>query len=104
MPYAIPGVVLAVAMILLFLKPLPLVGLALYNTIWILLLAYLARFLVLGLRPIVGGYLQLDRTLEEAAQAAGAGFLTRLRTILLPCSARRRRRAASSSSSPPSTN
>ncbi len=84
MPYAIPGVVLAVAMILLFLKPLPILGISLYNTIWILLLAYLARFLVLGLRPIVGGYLQLDRALEEAAQAAGAGFLTRLRTILLP--------------------
>ncbi len=84
MPYAIPGVVLAVALILLFLKPLPVIGLALYNTVWILLVAYLARFLVLGLRPIVGGYLQLDRALEEAAQAAGAGFLRRLRTILLP--------------------
>jgi len=84
LPYAIPGVVLAVACILLFLKPLPLVGATIYNTIWILLVAYLARFLVLGLRPIVGGYLQLDRALEEAAQAAGAGFLHRLRTIFLP--------------------
>jgi iron(III) transport system permease protein len=84
LPYALPGVVLAVACILLFLKPLPLIGLAIYNTIWILLIAYCARFLVLALRPIVGAYRQLDRSLEEAAQAAGASFSRRLVSILLP--------------------
>jgi iron(III) transport system permease protein len=84
LPYALPGVVLSVACILLFLKPLPLLGVSLYGTVWILLVAYLARFLVLGLRPVVSGYLQLDRSLEEAGQAAGASFLTRLRTIIAP--------------------
>src|SRR6478672_1955697 len=72
MPYALPGVVLAIAAILVFLKPLPVLGLTLYNTVWIILFGYLARFLVLGLRPVIGGYYQLDRTLEEAAQIAGA--------------------------------
>jgi iron(III) transport system permease protein len=84
LPYALPGVVLAIAAILLFLKPLPLVGVTLYNTVWILLFCYLARFLVLGLRPVVSGYYQLDRTLEEAAQVAGARLLRRIRTIILP--------------------
>ena len=84
MPYALPGVVLAIAAILVFLKPLPLLGISLYNTIWIILFCYIARFLVLGLRPIVSGYYQLDRTLEEAAQVAGARLLRRLRTIILP--------------------
>lgn len=84
LPYAVPGVVLAIASILLFLKPLPLLGWSLYNTIWIIVFAYLARFLVLGLRPIVSGYLQLDRTLEEAAQIAGAGLPRRLVTIIFP--------------------
>ena len=83
-PYAVPGVVLAIAAILLFLKPLPLVGVSLYNTVWIILFCYLARFLVLGLRPIVNGYHQLDRTLEEAAQIAGARLPRRLATIILP--------------------
>jgi iron(III) transport system permease protein len=83
-PYAVPGVVLAIAAILLFLKPVPLVGISLYNTIWIILFCYLARFLVLGLRPIVSGYHQLDRTLEEAAQIAGARLIRRLATIILP--------------------
>jgi iron(III) transport system permease protein len=84
MPYALPGVVLAIAAILVFLKPLPVLGLSLYNTVWIILFCYLARFLVLGLRPIVSGYHQLDRTLEEAAQIAGARLLRRLTTIILP--------------------
>ena len=84
LPYALPGVVLAIAAILLFLKPVPVLGITLYNTVWILLFCYLARFLVLGLRPVVSGYYQLDRTLEEAAQIAGARLLRRLRTILLP--------------------
>jgi len=83
-PYALPGVVLAIAAILLFLKPLPLIGLSLYNTIWIILFCYLARFLVLGLRPIVNGYHQLDPMLEEAAQIVGARLLRRLWTIILP--------------------
>ena len=78
MPYALPGVVLAIAAILLFLKPLPVLGISLYNTIWIILFCYLARFLVLGLRPVISGYYQLDRTLEEAAQIAGARLLRRL--------------------------
>ena len=83
-PYAVPGVVLAIAAILLFLKPLPIVGVTLYNTVWIILFCYLARFLVLGLRPVVAGYHQLDRTLEEASQIAGARLPRRLRTVIVP--------------------
>jgi len=39
---------------------------------------------VLGLRPIVSGYHQLDRTLDEAAQIAGARLGRRLATIIVP--------------------
>lgn len=84
MPYALPGVVLAIAAILLFLKPLPVIGISLYNTVWIILFCYLGRFLVLGLRPVMSGYHQIDRTLEEASQIVGARLLRRLRTIILP--------------------
>ena len=83
-PYALPGVVLAIAAILVFLKPLPIVHVSLYNTVWIILFCYLARFLVLGLRPVIGGYYQIDRTLEEASQIAGARLARRLVTIVVP--------------------
>ncbi len=68
LPYALPGVVMAIASLLLFLKPLPLLGFHIYNTIWIILYAYLARFFVLALRPTVSGLHQIDRSLEEAAR------------------------------------
>ncbi len=84
LPYALPGVVLAIASLLLFLKPLPIVGLHIYNTIWIILYAYLARFLVLALRPTISGLHQIDRSLEEAAQVAGARLTYRMRTIVFP--------------------
>jgi len=84
MPYALPGVVLAIACLLMFLKPLPVVGVSLYNTLWIILFAYLARFFVLALRPTVAGLHQIDRALEEAARIAGAGLFYRLRTIIFP--------------------
>ena len=82
--YVLPGIVLGVAMILFFLKPLPLVGVSIYGTVWIILVAYLSNFLALALRPLLGGFTQIDRSLEDAARIAGAGFLQRMRDIVMP--------------------
>ncbi len=87
LPYALPGVVLALSTILVFLRPLPLVGVSLYGTLWIILAAYLARFLVLALRTTVAGYRQIHGSLEEAAAIAGAGLWRRIATVILPLAA-----------------
>ena len=83
-PYAVPGIVLAIAEILVFLKPLPVIGVSLYGTAWILLVAYVARFLTLALRPLAAAMKQMDPTLEEAARLAGATGPRRLVSIVLP--------------------
>ncbi|MBT9370953.1 iron ABC transporter permease [Rhizobium sp. CSW-27] len=83
-PYALPGIVLAVACILLFAAPLPVFGVSIYGTIWILLFAYFSSFLAVSLRPIASAFRQLDPSLEEAARLAGAGFARRMRDILVP--------------------
>ncbi|WP_256331027.1 iron ABC transporter permease [Pelistega sp. MC2] len=83
-PYALPGVVLSIACILIFVKPLPIVNVSLYGTLWIILFAYLARFLTVGFKPIQSSMLQMDVALEEAAQLCGANFTQRLRDILIP--------------------
>lgn len=85
--YALPGIVIGIAAILFFLKPLPLVNISLYGTVWIILAAYLSNFLALVLRPTLAGFAQIERSLDEAAQLAGAGFLRRMRDILLPLAA-----------------
>jgi len=81
-PFALPGVVLAIACILLFLRPVA--GIALYDTLGIILVAYLMRFLPLARRPVSAALDRLDPALEEAAQAAGAAFPRRFVTIILP--------------------
>jgi iron(III) transport system permease protein len=83
-PYAVPGTVLAIAIIIVFLPPIPFTDISLYGTLGIILVAYLARFLALALRPTVAGMELVPKNLDEAAQVAGAGVLRRLRSVILP--------------------
>ena len=71
-------------MILFFLKPLPVLGTSLYGTVWVILAAYLSNFLALALQPVLGGFEQIERSLDEAAQVVGAGIFRRLKDIILP--------------------
>ncbi|EWY39309.1 ABC transporter permease [Skermanella stibiiresistens SB22] len=87
LPYALPGVVLAIATILVFIRPVPFLNVTAYGTVWIILIAYLARFLSLALRPVVAGFHTLDPALEEAARMCGAGLIHRLRTVIVPMAA-----------------
>ncbi len=83
-PYAIPGTVVALGMILAWLRPVPLIGLRLYDTFWIIFLAYLARFLAIGVRTVLAGLAQVQGTLEEAARISGAGPLRAFLEIVVP--------------------
>jgi iron(III) transport system permease protein len=82
--YAIPGIVISIAFILTFLRPLPVLGVSVYNTLWIIILAYLCAFFAVALKPATAASLQLDPALDEAAQVAGAGWGLRMRRIFLP--------------------
>lgn len=83
-PYAVPGTVVALAMILAWIRPVPVLGVHLYNTIWIILLAYVARFLIFGVRTLLAGLSQVHDSLEEAARISGAGGARAFREITLP--------------------
>ncbi|WP_290686298.1 MULTISPECIES: ABC transporter permease [unclassified Haematobacter] len=82
-PWVVPGTVVALAMILTFLKPLPLIG-SLYGTWALLLIAYLARFLPLVLRPVVAAAEAVEPALDEAARIAGGGVVARMTRITAP--------------------
>ncbi|WP_340262525.1 ABC transporter permease [Sulfitobacter pontiacus] len=86
LPYALPGVVLSIAMILLLIK-LPFTDATLYGTIWIIFLAYLARFFAVMFRPVQASLKQLDPAMGEAAQSVGASLFQRLRDVIVPLSA-----------------
>ncbi len=84
LPYALPGTIIALSMILAFNQPLPVVGWRLYRTFWILLVAYIARFLNLGYNNITGAISQIDPSLEEAARASGASPIRTFLDIVMP--------------------
>ena len=84
LPYALPGTIIALGMILAFARPLPLTGIKLYGTFSILLIAYVARFLNLGYNNIAGAISQIDISLEEAARISGAGGIKVFRSIIMP--------------------
>ncbi|WP_425052199.1 ABC transporter permease [Psychromarinibacter sp. S121] len=82
--YAIPGLVISIAFILTFIRPLPLLNVSLYNTMAIIFLAYLTAFLSITLKPVVAAFGQLDPALDDAARVSGAGFGRRMARIFAP--------------------
>ena len=75
-----PGIVLGVALLLTYLTlPIPL-----YGTIWILVVAYITRYIPYGIRYCYPGLIQINRELEESAQLSGASWGTVFRKIVIP--------------------
>ena len=80
LPYAVSGIAVGVAFMIVFLSfPNPI-----YNTIWIIVLAYIVNYLPIGTRFTNAAIVQVHKELEEAAMASGAGFWTRLWQIWVP--------------------
>jgi iron(III) transport system permease protein len=82
--FAVPGIVISVAFILALIRPLPLIGVSLYGTLAIILLAYLAAYFAVALKPVAAACAQLDPALMDAARVSGARFGMRMRRIHLP--------------------
>lgn len=79
-PIAIPGIVLGISLIWVYFT----VPIRIYGTLWILLVAYVTRYLPYGIRAATGGLAQIHRELEEAAAVAGAGWAHTFRRVLVP--------------------
>jgi iron(III) transport system permease protein len=79
-PVAIPGLVVGVAYLWAW------IGIpgGLYGTIWILALAFIARFMPDTVKSLSTSFLQIHRELEEAAWVCGKGTLATIRTVVLP--------------------
>jgi iron(III) transport system permease protein len=79
-PLGLPGIVMAVAMIQFWLK----MPLELYGTLAILLLAYVGRYVPLGVRASNASLRQVDPSLEESASILGASWAVTMREVTLP--------------------
>lgn len=79
-PVAIPGLVIGVAYLWAW------IGLpgGLYGTLWILALAFVARFIPDTVKALSTSLMQIHRELEEAAWICGRGTLSTIASIVLP--------------------
>src|SRR5207237_2800036 len=75
-----PGIVLGLAIMILYLT----IPAGIYGTIWIMLIAYVTRFLPYGMRYNTTSMLQIHKELEESASMSGASWTMMFRRIILP--------------------
>ena len=79
-PLLFPGIVMGLAILRFYLMvPVPV-----YGTLWILLIAFVTRYVPYGIRYTHAGLLQLHKELEEAAYASGASWFNCMRRITFP--------------------
>lgn len=83
-PYALPGMVLALAMIFAWMEPIPGWNPGIYGTSIILYIAYITRFLILQVRTGITAFQQIDIAVEEASRISGSNGVGKWRKILLP--------------------
>jgi iron(III) transport system permease protein len=81
MPLVIPGLVLGVAMLDVYLR---MQWLPIYGTLWILFIAYLTRYMPYGMRYSSTSMFQIGKELEESAMMSGAGWFQTFRRVVLP--------------------
>ena len=59
-------------------------GIDIYNTAYILIIAYLIKYLMMGMRTVVSAMSQIHVSLEESSQISGAGWLRTMTRITGP--------------------
>jgi iron(III) transport system permease protein len=83
LPIAVPATVLAVGLLWAWITvPAPI-----YGTLAILAVAYVTRYIPLGVRSTVASLVQIGTELEEASTVAGATRVVTFRRIVLPLAA-----------------
>jgi iron(III) transport system permease protein len=80
LPLVFPGLVLGLSIMICYLY----IDIGVYGTIWIMLIAYVTRFLPYGTRYASTSMLQIHKELEESAAMSGASWTMAFRRIVLP--------------------
>jgi iron(III) transport system permease protein len=80
LPLVFPGLVIGLSIMICYLT----LGLGVYGTLWILVIAYVTKFLPYGMRYNTTSMVQIHRELEESAAMSGASWSLTFRRIILP--------------------
>lgn len=79
-PIAIPGTVMGLALLWLYLViPIPI-----YATLWILILAFVGKYITVAVRSTHASMQQISKELEEVSTVSGASWVRTFRSVVLP--------------------
>lgn len=79
-PIAIPGTVMGLALLWLYLViPIPI-----YATLWILILAFVGKYITVAVRSTHASMQQISKELEEVSTVSGASWFQTFRSVVLP--------------------
>lgn len=81
LPFSVPGSVIALGVILAWSGKFKI---NLYNTVWIILVAYIARYMAFSLRANTAALEQVHDSLMEASRSCGATMWQSLKDIVIP--------------------
>lgn len=81
LPFSVPGSVIALGVILAWSGAY---GVNLYNTVWIILVAYIARYMAFSLKANSAALEQVHDSLMEASRSCGASMFQSLKDIVIP--------------------
>lgn len=76
-----PSVVIALSLIMTMSGRF---GINIYNTLTIMVIAYMIKYMLMGMRTVVSAFSQVSMDLEESAQISGASWLRRFKDIIGP--------------------
>ena len=81
LPFSVPGSVIALGVILAWSGQF---GINLYNTVWIILVSYIARYMAFSLKANSAALEQVHDSLMEASRSCGASMWQSLKDIVIP--------------------
>lgn len=76
-----PSVVIALALIMTMSGKF---GINIYNTLTIMIIAYMIKYLLMGMRTVVSAMSQIHPSLEEASLISGASWLRSFKDVTIP--------------------
>jgi iron(III) transport system permease protein len=77
-PIGVPGIVMGTAMLIAWIRT------PLYGTVWVLLVAFVARFFPYGIRIVSSGLHAISPELDECSRITGASWIRSMKRITIP--------------------
>ncbi|MBI4319294.1 MAG: iron ABC transporter permease [Chloroflexi bacterium] len=84
LPFAMPGIVLALGLLWVYVGTIQLPFLVMYGTVQMLVLACIIKRMPTGVRTVNGVTIQISKELEEASRVHGASWLYTFTRIFIP--------------------